>query len=126
MRYLEDTPANLVAPADSLWTRYALEQRAARGLAAGDSLDRRDGVILPRAQAVTVAYASPIRSEDGQIAALPLDDEPLATRAGVSLASAKEAAALDPRLRDRVSSARTVAAGAEATVRMASSEPRQR
>lgn len=114
MRYLQGTPAQMLGPATSLWNRYNSETRVARGLTPQQSLDRRDGVILPLAQAVTTSYVAPIVSDDGAIAAIPLLDEELAARAGVNTSGALEEAALDERIRTKLVLAFAAAAqGAE-------------
>ena len=107
MKYLEGTRLALAQQNARLWTAYEAEQRAARGLRADQSLDVRDGVPLPLAQAVTNGangYALPIVAVDDSIAALPLDDWALAQqgRGGVDVRGSKDEAALDARIADRM------------------------
>ncbi|HMI94766.1 MAG TPA: hypothetical protein VK509_25505 [Polyangiales bacterium] len=111
MRYLESTPLTLAQQNTRLWTAYEAEQRAARRLRADQSLDVRDGVPLPLAQAVTNGtngYALTIVAADSTIAALPLDDWALAQegRGGIDLSAQKDEAALDSRILDRLRSTR--------------------
>jgi hypothetical protein len=116
MRYLEATPVNAALQSARLWTLYEAEQRAARGLRPGDSLDietRYDARgaptsrTLPLAEARTTGangYALPIVSDDNAIAGLPLDEYALAQqgRGGVDLRGHKDETELDPRLLPKV------------------------
>lgn len=111
MRYLEATRAAAEQQSARLWTVYEAQERAARGLLPAESLDTRNGVRLPLAQAVTNSangYVLPIVSDDGAVAALPLDDWALAQqgRGGVNVAGHKDESALDTRLRDRLDPSR--------------------
>lgn len=114
-RYLETTPATAAQQNARLWTLYDAEQRAARGLRPTDSLDTRAGVPVPLAQAVTNGtngYALLITSDDGVVAALPLDDFAVAAqgRGGVDVRGHKDEASLDARIRTKLAPATRLAA----------------
>lgn len=107
MTYLEATPSTVTQQNGRLWMLYDAEQRAARGLKPGDSLDTRGGVPLPLAQAITNGsngYVLPVVSDDGAIAAIPLDAYAITKdgQGGVDLRTAKDEGALDARIRSKL------------------------
>ncbi len=114
--YLEGTPVLVADQANKLWLVYEAEQRTARGLLAGESLDTRrvygaDGRLvsssrLPNAQAVTRAYATTVVSSDAAIAAMPVDAYAQSKNGvgGLNLSAAKDETLLDPRLKTALSS----------------------
>lgn len=106
-RFLEGTPAALRQQSVRIGARYDAEQRAARGLRADQALDTRAGAPVPYAERVTRpenGYAPVLVSDDGEIAALPLDDYALSQqgRGGVDVRGHRDERELDARVRDRV------------------------
>jgi hypothetical protein len=118
LKYLQTDPTTAADQQAKLWAVYEAEQRAARGLKAGDSLDRRDGVVLPLAQAITVRYADVRVAADNSLAALPVDDYAQSKDGvgGLSLSAAVTADKLDPKVApptDATAEPATIEAGAK-------------
>jgi hypothetical protein len=117
MRYLEKTTADALVQNELMWTAYEARERIARGLSEEDSLDIRNGVRVPLAEAITrgPVYVQPIVSEDRTLSALPLDDTALELqgRDGVDLTGHKDSAELDPKLRERISDSEVERSGLE-------------
>ena len=118
MKFLEGSPTTVAQLSARLYALWEADQRAARGLLPGDSLDvettydtgRGISRVLPLAEARTNGlngYVLPVVSQDAAIAALPLDDFALAQqgRGGVDVRGHKDEAALDARIRAKIVSA---------------------
>ena len=105
-RYLEGSRAALRTQNNRLYAEWERQLRVEQGLRTDQAVDHYMGVPLPREKQVTSGdngYALMLESEDGAVAALPLDDwaQQQQGKAGIDVRGHKDESALDARLRDR-------------------------